>query len=320
MKSRSLMRLPLFGFAVLLGALLSACAVSPEGPVATGSSHGTLGSTNMSDYYYRKTAGWAYVFSNVEHIYNSDGTTTTLTGANDTVFTLGYDGLAPNGDSMYRYEISYRVLSSYAGRGQMSIPYISSIGNDDSHGAFVEPGYSVSGMQYFSHPIFPVSADTIVAGFVGEVRTHVDDFTNTGNYVWQRDTLWCTQHLDSTFIWEHWDRTGPIVKERCIFIRDFDVNPTNWVYDVINSPNFTTKCQVVNADFSYTGPTGTYDHTADIRIKTSEVDDINFNREYKYYACFTGPVYEYDWWYVTTDGLTSTKEDFVRTLQKIYQP
>jgi hypothetical protein len=44
------------------------------------------------------------------------------------------------------------------------------------------------------------------------------------------------------------------------------------------------------------------------------VDDKDFNREYKYFACGIGNVYEYDWWYSTTDGVHFTKQDFARSL------
>lgn len=297
---------------------LSACAVSPEGPAGPGASHGTLGSSNMSDYYYHKDAGWTYVYQNVENIYNNDGTTTTLTGANDTVRTLGFDGLASNGDSLFRYQVTYRVLSKYAGRQPFDIYYVGLSGNtssssNGSNGAFVADGVSLNNMTPMQKRPRPVSTDTILAGIAGLIRTRVDDFSNVGSYVWQVDTLWCSSHADSVFIWEHAGLTGPIIKERCIFTQNFSQNST-WTYDVINNPNPTTSCVVVTPNQSMTCSTGTYPYVVDIRIKTSEVDDKNFNREYKWYACGVGPVVQYDWWKITSDGSNTIQQDFTRSL------
>jgi hypothetical protein len=279
-----------------------------------GASHGSLGSVNMSDYYYKKAAGWTYTFQNVENIYNSDGSVAaTYTGSNDVVNTMGFDDYAPNGDSLFRYQINYQITSAYAANHQapFALNYIQSTGDDNTHGAFVNG--TVSGMLETSKRPRPVSTDTILAGVVGRLRTLTDDFTGNSTYVNETDTLWCSSHLDSVFIWE---RPGPgqnIVKERCIFIRDF-TNNNSWVYDVINNPNPTTRCIVSNKDMSLSVAGTTYPHTAKIRINTSEVDDLDFNREWKYFACGTGPVYQYDSWFVTTDGTHFTKQDFARSL------
>src|SRR3989442_5144814 len=81
----------------LASGVLTSCSVSTDGPAGPGASHGALASNNMCDYYYSKLAGYTYAFSNVENIYNADGSVTTLTGAPDTVRTLGQIGAAPNG-------------------------------------------------------------------------------------------------------------------------------------------------------------------------------------------------------------------------------
>src|SRR5439155_17733294 len=116
--------LPVAALVLFMSAALTSCSVNPNGPAMFGASHGSLGSTNMADYYYSKLPGFTYTYSNVQNIYNSNGTVTTLTGAPDYVTTLGFDGLAPNGDSIYRIQITYRVLSTYAGRGEMDLCYV----------------------------------------------------------------------------------------------------------------------------------------------------------------------------------------------------
>jgi ABC-type phosphate transport system substrate-binding protein len=96
----------------LIAITLASCSVTPSGPVSAGASHGALGSDNMCDYYYKKSAGWIYAFNNVQNIYNADGSIRTLTGAPDTVRTLGFYAVAPNGDSLYRLAITYRASTA----------------------------------------------------------------------------------------------------------------------------------------------------------------------------------------------------------------
>jgi hypothetical protein len=299
---------------VLGTAALSACAVSPDGPATGGASHGSLGSDDMSDYYYRKDAGWTYTYQNVQNIYNADGTIAqTLTGASDYVHTLGFDGYEPStGDSMFRYEISYRVSTEYAGRPAMPIVYLPTTKTKVTHGAFVDFGANVLGMVMMQRRPRPVSTDTILAGIVGRIRTLADPFDNQSNYVWQKDTLWTTVHLDSVFIWERFNPGGPLKKSRCIFLKDFR-NHLSWTYDLVNTPT-TTKCIVEDPDAKMTIAGTFYDHVANFRIYTPEIDDNDFNRENKYFACGVGPVYQYDWWYTTSNGITFQKQDFTRSL------
>ena len=309
-------------FVALAGTALSSCSVSTDGPAMSGASHGSLklASQNMCDYYYRKAAGWTYTFQNVEHIYNSDGSVaTTNTGAADYVYTMGFDGFAPTGDSLFRYQVTYRVLSSYAGRGFMDVYYVPSTTDDDTHGAFIAAGTdpnTVTGSTPMLKRPRPVSTDTILAGVAGFVRTTDDDFTNAGTYSWQVDTLWTTSHLDSVFIWERFSPGAPLQKERCLFVRNFQQNDS-WIYDLTNPSNSTTYSIVADPVTSIAVPNGTYSKAAEMRIYTNEVDDHDFNREYKWYAAGTGLVYQRDWWYVTTDGASFVKHDFQRSLYSL---
>lgn len=307
------------GLAIVAAGALSSCSVSSDGPATDGASHGGLGSQNMSDYYYMKAPGWTYTFNNVENIYNADGTVAqTLTGAPDYVYTMGYDGLAPTGDSLFRYQITYRILAQYAYSPGVTVYYMPSTWSNRTHGAFVDgtdSGNVVPGMVAMQKRPKPVSTDTILAGIAGRLRTTTDDFSNSPNntYMWQVDTLWTTEHLDSVYIWERQVPGGPLVKERCVFLKNFTTGST-WIYDVINNPHPTTFVTVVNPNMSYTVPAGSYNHVAEMRIVTSEVDDWDFNREYKYFACGTGLIYQYDWWYATRDGSNYNMEDFSRSL------
>ena len=316
MNSPKTMWLRVFALVAIASAALTSCSVSPDGPATDGASHGTLGSTDMSDYYYKKAAGWTYVFQNVQNIYANSGTIS-LQGANDTIKTMGFNGFAPNGDSLFRYEISYRVSSAWAGRKEIVMWYLPSTRSNRTVGAFIDGGAIIDGMVAMNKRPRPVSTDTILAGVVGRVRTLVDDFSNTGTYAWQKDTLWCSSNKDSVFIWERFYPGGPLTKSRCIFIRNFS-NNVQWVYDLVNNPT-TTYYAVQKANVSMTVPAGTFSNCVNIIVNTPEVDDHDFNRENKWYACGAGPIYQYDWWYVTTDGNYFTVEDFTRSLVSLTQ-
>jgi hypothetical protein len=299
---------------------LTSCSVNSNGPAVGGAAHGLLGSDNMSDYYYKRDAGWTYIFSNVERIYNTNGSVAqTLTGAYDTVRTLGFDGLAPNGDSLFRIEISYRVLQTWSNRPVMDILYLPSTTSNSSHGAFVDPSSSVptGTLSMYKKPR-PVSTDTILAGLVGRIRTTADDFSNSSNntYAWQKDTVWVTSRLDTVFVWEYIAGNPNKVQSRCLFLRDFQ-NNDSWAYDVINGSSYGTTYFVDDKDASVTTAAGTFQHCVNIRVKTTEIESKDFNRENKYYACGYGPVYQYDWWYVTTDGNSFNKQDYTRSLISI---
>ena len=334
-----LMALPIAVLAFVVSVALTSCSVTPNGPISGGVSHGSLGSNNMADYYYSKTAGITYTFSNVEHIYNADGSVTTLTGANDYVTTLGFDGFAPNGDSMYRIQITYRVLSQYAGRNQMDLWYVKS--TNKTPGGFVGNNTQIPGSVSESNlkRPRPVSTDTILAGVAGRMRTLTDDFTNNGTYVWQTDTMWLTCTNDSVFLWENLMAypAGPkaaqvmsgLVKTRCIFSKDFVRNTTSnsnqsnisWLYD--DSTQITwgtnTSWQVSNPDFTLSVPAGSFAHSCQIGVITPGIQDQMNTTEYKSFTYGVGMTQLLSIWYVTQDGVNFTKQDFTRSLVSMTQ-
>ncbi len=303
---------------LFFGGVLASCSEQPSGPVTGGgASYGSLGSQDMSDYYYHKTAGYTYVFSNVQNFLDDDGNVTaTYTGANDTVRTLGYDAAnGPNGDSLYRIQITYRVDSAYAGRQWMNIYYV---GTSPTNGGFLTQGTNpsdVPGCVFMGKPRpRPVSTDTILAGIAGYVRTQTDDFTNaSGHFKWQTDTLWFTSHGDSTIIWERFFAGGPLRMSRLIFCKNFTNNST-WTYDQIDA---TTIFTVNDKDQQVTVPAGTYNHCVKIDVRTSKVSDDIPITEKKWFACGTGIIKQYDKWATTTDGQTFQMQDFTRSLISI---
>jgi hypothetical protein len=327
--------LPILALALLVSASLTSCSVSPDGPATFGASHGSLGSTNMADYYYSKLPGVKYTYSNVQHIYNADGSVTTLTGAPDYVTSLGYSGITAGGDSMYKIAITYRVASQYAGRMQMPLYYIA--GTNKTTGGYVADNTPITGAQEalagLKRPR-PVSTDTILAGVVGRLRTLTDDFTNSGNYVWQTDTMWLTCVNDSVYLWEHpANNPSTIMKVRCVFTKDFINNPTSnssqtnisWFYDPTPDQNqalkvgwgTNTSWKVANADFSANVPAGIFNHSSKVSVTTPGVHDKMTTDEYKVFSFGIGLTQLTSSWYVTSDGSTFTKQDFTRSLESI---
>lgn len=300
-----------------VGALLASCSEQPSGPVTGGgASYGALGSADMCDYYYHKQAGWVYSFSNVQRFFNSDGdVTSTLTGAPDTVFSMGYDGISgPNGDSLYRIQIKYRIDQSWANRPLMDVYYI---GTSPSNGGFLPIGTdpsTVPGCVYMGKPRpRPVSTDTILAGITGYIRTQCDPFDGSGNYSWATDTLWFTSHGDSTMIWEHIFGTSVLKMSRLIFCKNF-TNNAQWTYDQIQQ---TTSFTVVDKDQSVTVPFGTFNHCVEIKVNTTGVSDDIPITEHKWFACGAGIIEQHDTWCVTTDGQNFQKQDFWRKLTSL---
>jgi len=310
--------------ASLIMMTLASCSVTPNGPVSVGATHGALAGDAMCDWYYRKSAGWTYAFSNVEHIYNADGTVTTRTGAPDTVRAIGYSGIAPNGDSLYRFAITYRVATAYAGRGELTMNFMLNCNN--GNGAWVEPGYDLGkSMVTMGKKPRPVSTDTILAGLVGRIRTMTDDFSNSSAYTWQIDTIWASAHNDSVFVWEYptAGATSTLKSSRCVFARDF-VNNTNsngngsnvnWMYDLMFQ---TTGINVENANTSVVTPMATFSSTAKLKFTTQDpsigAKDRLPTSEFKFYTFGIGVTSIQDEWWVTTDGTHFTKHDFTRSL------
>jgi hypothetical protein len=296
----------------LTAATLTSCSVNSDGPIAAGASHGSLGSADMSDYYYRKAAGWTYVFKNVDAIQNPDGSKSVLNGANDTVRTLGFAGsMSPNGDSLFRVAITYRVLSIYAGRNEFDLLYITN--GNSSNGAFIDRSLGMSNEQSMYKRPRPVSTDTILAGVAGRIRTLCDDFAGTGaTTLWQTDTLWFTSHGDSVYIWERFPGAENLSCSRLIFCRDFQGGVGNgWNYDLISG---TTNIRVRDADGSISSPIGTLSHTAKLEVTTPSIAANMPIEEYKWYACGVGQVGQVDKFAVTTDGSNRYQHEYAHFL------
>jgi hypothetical protein len=266
----------------------------------------------MSDYYYRKAAGWTYVFQNRDLVHNTDGTLSMRQGANDTVRTLGFTGtMAPTGDSLFQVTITYRVLSTYAGRGDMEVRYITN--GNSSNGAFIDHTLGLSNEQVMYKRPRPVSTDTILAGVAGRIRTMVDDFGGVGSStVWQTDTLFFTSHGDSVFIWENFPGSTSLSCSRLIYCRDFKTgNGNGWTYDLIYGSTFM---RVRDVDATVTVGAGTFPHTATIEVSTPSVSDNMPIEEYKAFAAGTGQIGQYDKFYVSTDGSNRIQHEFTRNL------
>jgi hypothetical protein len=285
----------------------------------------------MADYYYSKLPGYVYTYTNTQNIYNSDGTVKTLTGAPDYVTTLGFDGFAPNGDSMYRIQVTYQLSSGYATQPTMDLYYVKA--TNKTPGGYISGNTgSVSGYSTMLKRPRPVSTDTILAGVVGRIRTLTDDFSGNGSYVWKTDTLWLTCSNDSVYIWENLLAYGPgksgLQKTRCIFTKDFINNTSSnsnqsnvkWIYDDTASIvpwGTNTSWQVATPDFTITVPAGAFAHSAKVQVSTPGIQDAMDSPEYKVFTYGVGLTQLTSSWYVTSDGTNFTKQDYTHSLVSV---
>jgi hypothetical protein len=273
----------------------------------------------MADYYYKKEAGWVYTYENTQRIWNTSGDlVSTLQGADDIVTTMGFDGFAPNNDSLFRVEVKYRVRTSYNNNDLMNIRFVCE--GNSQHGAFIDGSSTISGEKSMGKRPRPVSTDTIIAGVAGRVRTIADDFTNNASSVWKKDTLWFTSRGDSVFIWERMPGRTALTRSRLLFCKNFS-NNLQWGYDLTDfSGQHPTNFKVKDPDQSITTDAGTFNHAVKIAVITPEVDDNMPIHEHKYFAVGVGLVHQQDDWFVTTDGVNRNKQEYIHTLVSLQRP
>ena len=309
---------PVIPGVLVLALSFGGCATPTNGPVSAGAIHGSLPTTDMKDYFYPLVAGYTLTYSNVQKIYDGSGNLVqTLTAPDDDITTLGPTGQnAPNGDPMYQISIHYRVLSSYASGDEIDDNFFSSVGST-GHGAFVPIGSSVTGMTAALKRPRPVSTDTILAGKAGRLRTGTNDFTNNGTYSWKTDVITFSANGDAVSIWEQ-DANGNWFKSRSVFVGDF-VNGLAWGYDVENNPT-TGRFKVGTDDCSVTTDAGTFGHCVKISMIDKQTDPYSCGTADRWYAYGNGKVKEVDAFWITSDGSTCHKEEFIQELKSITNP
>jgi hypothetical protein len=272
---------------LLMGtALLPSCSSNADLAADGGIALGTVANYDMGEYYYPHEAGHRYVYGHTLESYadeNSGGKTVT-TGPNDTLTTLGYQGIAPNGDSLFGVAITYRVLTTYAGRPDMTLYYLQ---GRKSRGAFVDN--QTDGALAPPHPTKPVPCDTILAGLYGRMRTVADDFSNTGPFTWQTDSIYFTADRDSVVIWYHSGSSNHRIRQ--VFYDDVRKG-MDWQYGLWEN---STEFDVSVADLSLSTNAGVFRSTK-IEVVTPDLEMPA--REWKWFARNVGLARQVDEWYV----------------------
>jgi hypothetical protein len=277
---------------------LSSCTVDPNAPTAEGSAaYGTLPSSDMSDYFYPKAAGYTYVYQFTENF----GSTVRV-GSCDTLTTLGFQNIkAPNGDSLFAYVMKYRLLSSFAGRQEMDQDHFKYITNGGSStGAFLDLGANAQqgNVGYVTAPKpKPVGTDTILAGMVGRVKTVMDDFGSNAPRVWQSDTIYFQAYQDSVLIWAKDVITGQIKASRKIFYKDIN-NSSYWIYGMWDN---ATTYNVDKEDVTVYPPAYPQGVRA-VKIDVGTPDIMAPCTETKWFGYKVGVCQQVGTWWTTSTG------------------
>lgn len=273
---------------------------------ATG--YGVLSSKNVSEYYYPKEAGWTYIYKHTIHEYANGGNsvTATIDGPCDTLKTLGYINTNANGDSVFAFKVTYRVLQSRANKVKFPLYYFPKNGEANT-GGFVL-GNSKTGLTGLDSITSVAGAiDTILYVVEGPTRDVVDDYTSTGTRVWRTDIIYFTAKRDTVEIW--WKDGTVMNRTRLLWYQDFDKND-EWQYAMSVGDPYTWW-QVADEEESVTTTAGTF-NTVKIEAFTDNLKTST--TEYKWWGDGVGMVKQYDEWRVSSNGQNFDKRTRVREL------
>jgi hypothetical protein len=290
---------------LLLAVALSTagCSSTASNPADGGLAYGALPTFNMSEYYYPRTAGQTFLYAHKIENYDKTGNlVSTFAGSTDTLRTLGYKGISPLGDSLFGVSITYRVLSNYANRPEMTLWYVKN--GSSQNGAFTDSKYD--GCVAPPRPTKPVPCDTILAGLYGRMKSIADDFESGAARVWQTDYLFFTAHKDSVLIWYREGENGDLRTIRQVFYDDIR-RQLDWQYGLWET---STILKVVEND--------TYVTVGSNQIRSTKIEvvtpaDDMPTREWKWFGIGLGPVKQVDEWYVAPNGSINDRVKKVMT-------
>lgn len=274
-------------------------------PVHTGpTTYGVLSTQTMGQYFYPRRAGLLIIYQNALHswLQGPNNSPTVTYGSSDTLRTLGYLGIAPNGDSLFGYTLTYRVKGDYSERQAISLRYLPTSTLRD--GAFIDTSIALTGEVSPSSPAaHAVNLDTVIGAVGGRAKTTMDLFGSTGTTAWLTDTIRFTSSGDSVLIWRR-TSSGTLALARQVFVRDFQVNDS-WTNDV---DGMTTAYTVLSEDQQL----GVADTTvAAVRIEATTSSLQMPVGEERYFAFGLGIVKQVGTWW-TTNGATIIKHQLRR--------
>jgi hypothetical protein len=294
---------------VLLGFTISSCTVD-EMPVAAGdTSYGVLSDKDMMTYYYPIQSGWTYVYQNTVQEFTQSGSKllNTFTAPYDTLRTLGYMGTSPDGDAMFGFDVTYRVLSSKNSKDNFNLYYVKQ--GSSSNGGFIignDPqGFASNTLDSIS--TYAASIDTILYAVDGPTRDVIDGYQSNANYVYRTDRIFFTAKNDSVVLWYQDSPTSPLRRVRQIWYQDISKND-DWQYALWEN---YTYLKVKDVDVNVSTSAGTFP-SAEVEVIT---EDLNTPvKETKFWGVNTGLVKQVDEWRVTADGSNYKKRVKTREL------
>lgn len=298
----------LAAFTLTLG-LLASCS-APTGPITHGgTSYGTISNKDMADYYYPKEAGWTYVYKHTITEFTGGGNTVANTwiGGYDTLRTIGYVGNAPNGDSMFAFDVKYRLLSTKNTKDRFQLYYYSKNGGNSNMGGFVDGNNPSNRTGIDSISSVAGAIDTILYVTEGPTRDVVDNVTAEGTRVYRTDRIFFTSRKDSVCIW--WREGTTMRYTRMLWYRDFQKN-ADWAYAMeVGDPY--TYFEVADEDELIPTAAG---NIAAARIEAFTENLRTSTVEYKWWGNFAGLIKQYDEWRVSSDGQNFRKKTRVREI------
>lgn len=301
-----------FKFILLVATLIgfSSCAEPDMSITEGGTTYGALATQNMEEYYYPKTSGWEYVYKHTIEEYSGGTVVNTITGPYDTLRTLGYQGFStPEGDSVFAFSVTYRVLASKNNKNRFPIYYVTQGDQSDGNkGGFIL-GNNKTGFSNVDSVMTVAGAiDTILYAVEGPTRDVIDDYNSNATREYATDIIYFTAAEDSVVIWFNDGQSMRRVRQ--LWFKDFD-RGEDWQYGLWENETWF-KCKD-ESEIVQTSA-GTF-NCAEILVMDDKLEGTgNPCTEKKWFGYQTGLVKQYDRWKVTSNGTNFNKRVRVREL------
>lgn len=258
-------------------------------------------SVSASDYWYPHHRGLRIVYSNTDTVFNANNSFTVTHGSNDTLRSLGYQGLSPTGDSLFAVVVTYEVVSGYVGRSVMAMRYL-----PGSSGAFIDSTASLSGEVTTLIPTArAVAYDSVAGALAGRIKTVADDYGGTLTKIWQKDTILFTAIGDSVMLWNRRSPTATLTPFKYVFLRSFTLGDTWRTAADLDVSTYA----VASTSIGVTVAAGLY---SAVQLRASSPQYNLPIDEEKYFTQGIGLIRQQDSWSSTTDGITYKNHKLIR--------
>jgi hypothetical protein len=292
---------------------LASCEAPTSLPVGSNDpSFGALASSDISTYYYPHHAGVTYVYSNKLTTRNGSTTISEVTGDNDSVRTLGFQGFCQN-DSVFAISIKYKVATQLAGRGIQPLRYLpasSSLGGSYINGETAFAGEATT----YSLSTRAVSTDSTTAPSYGRLRSFASDLAGSGSDEWQVDIVYFSSNSEHVALYEK-TASGTFQRTKDLFRSDVTIQANaEWSYSTWQTG---TKIKVISENTPIT--VGSTNLNAIHASFGNSALNAGSSSE-RYFASHYGPVRQVETWWTTSDGISRTQNTLVRDAVVILDP